>query len=150
MPERGTATGTLPAAANPTALHSQAGEPGEASTGNTNGTRPGGTDGVAHGAGTDLRAELCGAQLRLSPRPGMQGRAAAGSGTARCRIRPHRRCRPEKLLRHDPEGPPDGPDRPKGGGRPRPGADRELPWTGGTGRRAGMDARTGHAAGRCG
>src|SRR5215467_1700812 len=48
-PERGTASGKLPAATNPTALHPQAGEYRDAPTGNTNGTRPGGTDGAAHG-----------------------------------------------------------------------------------------------------
>ena len=39
---------------HPTALHPQAGEPGEASAGDTNGARPGGPDGAAHGVGADL------------------------------------------------------------------------------------------------
>src|SRR5436190_188276 len=68
----------LGAAPHPTALHPQAGEPGEASAGDTNGARPGGPDGVARGVGADLRARLRPAQLRLSPRTGLQGRAAAG------------------------------------------------------------------------
>src|SRR6266849_7192474 len=50
-PERGVADGPLSAATNPTALHSQTGKPGDASPGDTNGTRPGGTDGASHGDG---------------------------------------------------------------------------------------------------
>jgi retron-type reverse transcriptase len=55
---------------HPTALHPQTGEPGKASTGDSNGPRPGGANGTAHGAGADLRAGLCSAQLRLSPQTG--------------------------------------------------------------------------------
>ncbi len=54
--ERSAAHRELPAAAHSTALHPQAGEPGAASTGDTNGARPGGADGPANGAGADLRA----------------------------------------------------------------------------------------------
>src|SRR6266446_7606931 len=136
-PERGIADRTVSAATNPTALYSQTGKPGDASPGDTNGTRPGGTDGASYGDGTDLRAGLRCAQLRLSPRTGLQGRAAAGDGTARGRLRPHRGCRSEELLRHHSEGSPEGPGGPEGDGRPHPGADRELPRTGGSGRRGG-------------
>ena len=95
-------SGHVPAAADPPALHPQTGEQGEAAAGDSDGARPGGSDGVAEGAGTDLRARLRRAQLRLSPRTGLQRRTAPGGRAAQGGLHVRRRCRPEKLLRHDP------------------------------------------------
>src|SRR4051794_557298 len=60
-PQRGAAQRALSTAADPPALHPQTGEPGVAAAGDTDGTRPGRSDGGAEGPGTDLRARLRGA-----------------------------------------------------------------------------------------
>ena len=75
-PQRRSANWPLSAATDPPALHPQTGEQGTAAAGNSDGSRPGGPNGGAEGPGTDLRARLRGAQLRLSPPPGMQRRLA--------------------------------------------------------------------------
>ena len=74
--------GQLPTAGDPPTLHPQTGESGEAAAGNSDGPRPGGSNGTADGIGTDLRARLRRAQLRLSPRTGMQRRPASSGRAA--------------------------------------------------------------------
>src|SRR6266581_5274638 len=53
----------------------------------------------------------------LSPRTGLQARAAAGRCVAQGRLHPRRRCRPEERLRHDTQRPASRPGRAEGVGR---------------------------------
>src|ERR1700674_3139746 len=87
---------SVPPAGDQAVLHPEVGEPGTASTWDTDHTRPGCSDGAAHGAGTDLRARLRRAELRLSPWYRVQGRAAAGGWNAPRRVRPCRGWRYEE------------------------------------------------------
>ena len=80
------------------------------------------------------------------PGTGMQRRAAPRGRAAQGRLHDDRRRRSEKLLRHDPARPPDGPDGSEGVGRPRAEPDRVVPQARRPGRLAGVDARGGVAA----
>src|SRR3954447_24160 len=146
-PQRGPASRPLSTAADPPALDPETREPRDAAAGDTDGPRPGGPDGGADGPGTDLRARLRGAQLRLSPRTGMQRRAAPRGRAARGGLPDRRRCRPEELLRHDPARPPDGPTGTEGVGWADAWPDRVVPQARRPRRLAGVAAGGGLPAG---
>ena len=125
------------------------GSAGEASAGDTDGARPGGSDGVAawcwnrSSSGTSRRTATASA-------PDGAARMRCGGSTSCSKdgsgIR--RRCRSEELLRHDPARPPAGRGRPEGGGREDAEAAGAVPAAGHPGRAGRVDAGARHAARR--
>jgi hypothetical protein len=137
----------LPAPAHPAGAHPQVGRH-DAPAGDTHGARPHRSRRDPPRDRADLRARVRPAQLRLPPRQGVQGRAAAGGRAAQGRPPVRGGRGPEGLLRHDPARPPHDRGGQAGGRRPGAEADRVVPDGQRHGRPRAVDARGRRAAGR--
>src|SRR5207244_4996672 len=84
--QRGTAEWELSSPADPASPHSQTWDEGDATPGNPDGTRPGGSNGGKARAGADLRARFRGAELRLSSWKGLQRRTPPSGTVAQERL----------------------------------------------------------------
>ena len=105
----------LPAAGDPAALHSEAGKPGDASVGNSDGAGSGGADGAAHVIEPIFERDFAAQSYGFRPGMGCKDALRRVDDLLEGGLCPCGRCRPEKLLRHDSAGSPAGPAWQQGG-----------------------------------